>query len=279
VGVNSLYGSTPTRYIVHGNSIPWTTVNVNPGGRHAGAPQGTVQVPIPLGAIPDPLGTDHQWIIWDIDNEIVWEFWGVGTFTVQNGKNGSSGLMDAAGSWSCNTMNFAKTDGSFTGAFHTLPSPFSSTAASKLTYTGGLITLADLACGQINHTISMATSSTYEHVLPAEQNDPGTPTAASIPEGTRFFFPASVSMPNGLSPFAQMVFTAMQEYGGYVIDLSTGNGIYVENSASWLNRNDTFPLSSYLGGATTSTVLSGLPWASMEAAAPAADTAIISGSW
>jgi hypothetical protein len=277
-----LFYNTPTRYVIHGNQTPVVTVHVNPDNRHGNNVTGDVQVPIPHGALPDPGSGgdhDHKWIIWDIDNQISWEMWGVGQIT----GGYQDGTQNPDGTWSCNTMNQAKTDGTFNGAFDSsLTSPFSSTAASLLPYHGGLTTMADLLSGSIQHALSLTAQSGYCHVLPASQNDPGTPSSSSIPEGSRFFMPSSVSMPGGLPPLAQMVFTALQTYGAYITD-GTGATVLIdaENSVPWINRYGQFKLLNFLAGLPTSSgaggVLAGIPWSSMKVAAPATAAAIISG--
>jgi Fibronectin type III domain len=122
----------------------------------------------------------------------------------------------------------------------------------------------------------MACAVTGALVQPATQHD-GSLTSLSIPEGTRFYFPSSVTMPNGLPTLAQMVFEAVQTYGIYIMDTSGGVNGYAEHEQPWLNYQDSYyPISLY--GSPNYEVLSSLPWSQMVAVTPMSATAIVAGS-
>ena len=63
--------------------------------------------------------------------------------------------------------------------------------ASGLPVVGGLITLADLASGQINHAIAMMVPQAAKGVFtfPAQRTDGVSTAASAIPEGARFRLP------------------------------------------------------------------------------------------
>jgi hypothetical protein len=145
--------------------------------------------------------------------------------------------------------------------------------------------VADLLSGSINHAISFAAANTGEYVAPATYYD-GTETGTSIPEGTRFFFPSSVSMPSGLTPFAQMVFTAIQKYGAYLIDTAGNIAFYTENVTSWTRYFGAVPswAGTLFGGSSTD--YGGyyfyyptlpLPWGSLQATIPESAANIVAG--
>lgn len=78
---------------------------------------------------------------------------------------------------------------------------------------------------------------------PATEEDHGAPGnyAGEVVMGTYFCIPGDVDPePLDLSPAARMVFDAMQNYGGYVVDTTAGDSsmpIYVENgSPSWFRE-------------------------------------------
>ena len=273
----------PSRFIVHGNSIAWTNMDVNPGQRWSSYnPVGTISVPLPPGFQPGG-GTDSEVTIWDVDNGHVYDFWVVGP-------------QNADGSWTCNTMCDAVLT-NFPGVYSPTPTTWggsslgSSCSASRLPYGAGMITLADLLSGSINHAISITIGSAGAWVPPANQND-GTLSNtvggeySTVPEGTRLFFPASVAMPAGLNPFAQMVFTAVQTYGAFIFDETAGNGlnIPVENFSlwsawaggqgpqwSWVNGiGDTYTGRGVLPWPVMQNLANLLPWSQLQAYAPKA---------
>ena len=73
-------------------------------------------------------------------------------------------------------------------------------------------TEADVASGQIDHAIAIQIPRCNEYVYPADRHDCGSEPGQPA-EGQWFRLPADLAMPGGLTPFAQMVFTALQRYG------------------------------------------------------------------
>ena len=222
----------PSRFIVHGNSIAWTNMDVNPGHRWTSYnPSGTISVPLPPNFQPGG-GTDAEVTVYDVDNNHIYDFWVVGP-------------QNTDGSWTCNTMCDAVLT-NFPGVYSPTPTTWggsslgSSCSASRFPYGAGMITLADVLSGGINHAISITIGSAGAWVPPANQND-GTlnntvdTEYSTVPEGTRFFFPPAVPIPAGLDPFAEMVFVAIQTYGAFIFDETAGNGlnIPVENFSLW----------------------------------------------
>lgn len=268
VGVNT--GSyTPTRYVVHGNTFAWQPVKVNPGNRWSGSPQGTIMAPIPPNAVPDNNGTDRQMTIWNLDPDpitgkpMVWEFW----------------VTDVLNGWQTNTIVRGPTDGSWNGVYPwsgETSSLMTSAAASHLSYLGGMITVADVLSGTINHSINLSCIYTGSFVAPATQYD-GSNTSNSVPEGTRFYFPSSVVMPSGLSPIGQMIFQAIKTYGAYILDTSGAVVGYSENSQSWNNYNGSYPLDPYFGSVPQYNTMTNFPWSQMVAITPMSGSAIVLG--
>jgi hypothetical protein len=266
------YGSaTQARYVVHGNSLSaWQKVSVNPNQRwSSGDPVGTILVPIPPNATPDQVGTDHQLIIWNLDNDPItglpmfWELWGT---DINNG-------------WECNTMVRCPTDGSFNGVYPWTSEPtglMTSAGAARISYAGGIVTVADALYGAINHALNFAMALTGSYVAPANQHD-GTSNSTSVPEGTRFYFPSSVSMPTGLPVLAQMAFTAIKTYGIYIMDTSGAVNGYAEHRQPWINYQGSYYPSSLMGSLTYD-VMNNLPWSQMLAITPMSAAAIVAGN-
>ena len=292
VGVN-FNSSCATRYVVHGNSMTWTNMSVI---GYDGTPIGTIPVPIPSFATPDPNGSDRQMIIIDVDNLLVWEFWS----TFAPGQ--SNEYQSTVSVWTCWTFEVGPLGQDFYGVWPgyypsgssggwpgngsppavagDAPSLSWSASASHISYAGGIITMADLVSGSIEHAINMALPTPGGPVSPATASDGG---GAGCPEGSWFYFPASVSMPGGLSPIAQMIFTAIKKYGLYIMDTSGSVNAYCENADAWTNYS-TYPTGpgpwTYFNsnGANAYTELTALPWSELVLLAPATQAAIVGGA-
>jgi len=256
VGIN-IAASTPCRYVVHGNQVGTTPVKIV---GYAGSWSGVVQVPIPTDAICDPGGTDHELVIWDVDNDVVWEFWA---------EQAPTAAGRPADGWSFATYaTQSTTTGS--GVF-TRGAESNTCSASGLSYLAAQITAKDIAAGVIGHAIACAMVSTASPpVAPALYSDGS--TSGGVPEGTLFFFPSSVTMPTGLCSLAQMIFTAIQTYGMYVIDTAGAVTVYTENSNSWTFLGLADPISPSLDGVASYEAITGFPWSQMEVVAPPGST-------
>jgi hypothetical protein len=244
-GLNA-YTFTPTRYEVHSSVTP--TVPLTITGNGVGTPTGTMNIPIPSGAISDSTSLDDEMVIWDLDTQTVWE--------IYRAKYSST-----TGLWSANcaaTSSTATGNGVFTrsGLANTC-------SASGISYLGSQITARDLKAGVIKHAIACAIPQTANFfVAPAKYHDGNNTTADAIPEGTRMFFPKTVTMPSGLGTLAQMVFVAIQTYGMYILDTSGSVSIYGENSTAWTHAGQaniyTGLIANYYGTFHT------LPWSQLE---------------
>src|SRR6202000_827601 len=88
---------------------------------------------------------------------------------------------------------------------------------------GGLVTLADLKRGYINHALAIALVETARarHAWPAPRADGSTltPNVVGIPEGTRFRLNPRLNIAKlHLSPIDRMLARAAQKYGIVVRD-------------------------------------------------------------
>lgn len=97
--------------------------------------------------------------------------------------------------------------------------------AANFSWRAGLITLADLDAGVIDHALVVALdgtrlASSNSYVAPATAGE--TTGNGTIPMGTRFGIPPGVAQPAGMSPVGVIMFKAMQKYGAFVGDYTGG---------------------------------------------------------
>ena len=163
-------------------------------------------VPIPEGARPS-RGSDGQMTIWQPSTDTLWELY-------------KAKLVGGVwhGRWGAVMRNVSKNPGAFpresSGAYI-------STTASGLPLVGGLITLADLERGRIDHALELAVPHARAGVTshPARITDGNASGAESIPEGARFRLAADLDLQAlDLSPLARMLAEAAQRYGIIVND-------------------------------------------------------------
>lgn len=153
-----------------------------------------------------------------------------------------------------------------TGVF---PAPYGM-SATGISYLATTITEADVASGQIDHAIAMQIVDCRSYVAPADRNDCSSSTAGTPPEGTWFRMPATTPMPAGLTPFAKMVFRALQTYGGVVVDHAGAVMVEAENSADWAfeGNTGTDPITKAFAGKPQYAVLNGMPWSQLGVIVP-----------
>lgn len=205
-------------------------------------------VPIPPGAYNSGT-SDANVIVSQPSTGRDWEFWKA---TETNGQ------------WSAcwgGGLNALSSSGVF-------PYPFGE-SASGISYLATTITEADIASGQINHAINLQVEVCNGFTAPADRTDcgshPGTPA-----EGTWFRMSATTPMPAGLTPFAQMVFRALQTYGAVVTDHAGAVMITAEDTADWAFQGHTGPdpITTAFAGHPEYSVLNGMPWSQLQVVVP-----------
>lgn len=207
-------------------------------------------VPIPPGAYSS-YTSDENVIVSQPSTGGDWELWKA---TQTNGQ------------WSAcwgGGMNALSSSGVF-------PYPFGS-SASGISYLATSVTEADVASGQIDHAIAMVIETCNGFTRPADRTDcgshPGTPS-----EGTWFRMPATTPMPPGMTPFAQMVFRALQNYGAVVTDHAGAVMIQAEAPRDWAfeGHTGTDPIVASFDGLPEYQVLNGMPWSLLQVIQPPA---------
>jgi hypothetical protein len=129
---------------------------------------------------------------------------------------------------------------------------------------GGLITLADLKRGYINHALALALPQTEASVFswPAQRTDGKSTSATALPEGIRFRLDPSINVASlGLPGLDRMIAQAAQTYGIVVRDTSGAVTLYAQDPTPTGSN----PWASPFDGWSEGTYLSWLPWSRMEA--------------
>jgi len=253
-------------FVIPGNQAMVSVYN-NGGtlGNNAGGTVGTIgpTAPIPpaaQNAVSNAI--DSPLIVFQPSTDTVWEFWEA-SYKSGSWSAGNAGMIQG-----CSTSN---------GIF---PS-YGCLSATRISYLATLITENDIASGSINHTIpiqlydeALNTSGHGAFVPPAVSGDTNpivtSPPANSPTAGMWFQMPASVAMPSGLTPFEQMVFKALQTYGGIALDNAGVPSLGIEQPADWATNGNTGtdPLTTSLSGNATYNALPGIPWGSLQVIAP-----------
>ena len=232
-----------------GANQPTVKVTVTPGCNDFTAGTGT-QIPIPAAATTSGTG-DSPLVVFQPSTQSDWELW--------QAKPAGSGTWTAC--WG-GKISTATSDGVF-------PVPFG-LSGSGISYLATAITEADIASGGINHVIPIQLPRcNAPQAAPANRtdcgSDPGQPS-----EGTWFRLPPTLAMPGGMTPYAQMVFRALQNYGAVVVDRAGAVMLEGENQADWSaqGHTGTDPITASWQGKPEYSVLSGIPWSDMQVVNP-----------
>lgn len=242
VGINTL-----PIYRVPRNQ-PGVEISVLPGCNNFVSDTGSY-IPIPSYAYLNG-SSDNPLVIYQPSTMTDWELW-----RAQKNSNGTysacwGGKLDMASS---------------TGVF---PSPYG-LSATGISYLATTITEADIASGHIDHAIAIDLPRCNESVYPADRHDCGSDPGQPA-EGQWFRLPANLPMPGGLTPFAQMVFRALQRYGAVVTDFAGGVMVEAEQRIDWGEEgySGTDPITASWDGLPAYKVLASLPWSSLQAVDP-----------
>ncbi|MGH9106621.1 MAG: hypothetical protein ACRDZX_12445 [Acidimicrobiales bacterium] len=242
VGVN-----TEPIYRVPANQ-PAVTVTPSPGCGNFTADTGT-SIPVPAFAQLNG-SSDNPLVIYQPSSSTEWELW--------QAKRNANGTYSAC--WG-GRLDMASSDGVF-------PSPYG-LSATGISYLATTITSADVASGSIDHAIAVILPSCNYSVYPADRTDcgsnPGQPA-----EGQWFRFAPGTPMPSGLTPFAQMVFRAVQRYGMVVVDQGGAVMLQAEQPSDWSAQgySGASPISASWGGQPEYKVVASLPWSDLQAVDP-----------
>lgn len=154
-------------------------------------------VPIPEGAVPN-AGSDHSMVTVDEKHETTFEFWQADHD--DEGWSTSWGAVDSL-------------VGTGWGGIST------GSGSSRL---GGVIRVHEIAAGDIPHALALQTNNACpEFRAPALKSDGDSDRPDCLPEGAHLQLDPAVDLTTlGLSRGELAVATAMQRYGGFIMDQS-----------------------------------------------------------
>jgi hypothetical protein len=203
-------------------------------------------VPLPSGAVP-AAGSDAHLTILQPATDSLWEFWQ---------------LSKATDGWHARwggKMGDVSTDPGY------FPAPVGATG-SGLPLVGGLMRIAELQAGRIDHVLALAipAAKAGDHVWPAQRTDGSATSPAAIPEGTRFRLDPAVDVNAlGLPAVARVMALAAQRYGVVVRDVSGAVTFYGEDPAP--AGSDPYP--ALYGNTYPDKLLASFPWDRLQALA------------
>jgi hypothetical protein len=212
-----------------------------------------------LDAVPIPpdahaaAGTDESMTVWQPSTNQLWDFW----------------LMHkVAGTW------HARWGGEMNDVSHN-PGYFEHSGLTDnwgatgtgLPLLGGLVTLADLKRGYINHALAIALVETQRarYSWPAQRTDGSTftPHVTGIPEGTRFRLDPHLDIAKLHLPMMdRMLARAAQKYGIVVRDKAGAVVFYGQDPVAPQRTN---PWPAAFAGDGPNTGLAQFPWARLKA--------------
>jgi hypothetical protein len=222
-------------------------------------PSTGTEIPIPSYAVAGS-SSDEILTVYQPSTGNAWEFW--------------QATESPSGAWSAcwgGKLDMTTSDGVFAYPYGETASGISNLATE--------ITEADVASGSIDHAIAMealgnscdwASGSVSGGLYPADRAD-CTGNAPDRPaEGQWFRLPASLAMPSGLTPFARMVFKALQTYGAVVVDQGGAVALEADQTGTWAaeGHSGTVPLTASMDGAPAYSVVASLPWDDLQAIDP-----------
>ncbi len=172
-------------------------------------------VPIPVYARPSD-GSDHVMTILQPSTDELWEFW------IARTRLTAGTLRGAARMKGVSTSPGYYSPSSWPGASWSWGA-----GASSLPVLAGMITVADLESGHIDHALSMAVPDPRSGVfaLPAQRTDGDSTDPSALPEGAHLRLDPSLNIDSlNLPPITAMIAKAAQTYG-IVITNKTGSTI------------------------------------------------------
>jgi hypothetical protein len=245
--MNTSSYSTPV-YVVGANA-PTQRVNLSTWGPDL--QRAFDAVPIPAGAQAS-TGTDEQMTVWQPSTNKLWEFW-----KMQHGPDGWQAT------WGGEMDNVSSSPGYFT---HTGQTSDWGATATGLPLLGGLVTVADLQHGYIDHALAIAVVETSPRrwAWPAQRTDGDAVTspATTIPAGSRFRLDPGLKINRlHLPRIDRMLATAAQKYGIVVRDTAGAVAFYGQDPTA----SGTNPWSAAFGDQSPSDVLALFPWGHLKA--------------
>ena len=175
-------------------------------------------VPLPADAQP-AAGLDANLAVWQPSTDTLWEFWHFRS-AADGFHAGYGGRMVNVSSSPGNYTDVLGPDGTY------LERSWWGTTAAKFSLVAGVITLQDLARGEIDHALSLSLPQVRSGVfaLPAQATDGSYNGPNAIPEGAHLRLNPALNLDSlHLAPIVLMIARAAQQYG--IIVVNTGGGV------------------------------------------------------
>ena len=156
-----------------------------------------IEVPVPDGARPH-TGSDGAMVVVDEGSGLSYEFWQA---------------RQENGSWTTTFGAINEVAGSGWGGAAT------GSGASRL---AGVVRLDEVARGDIPHALALQTDNVCAGAVrpPALKTDGSSTRPDCLPEGARLQLDPALDLDSlNLTPAERMIATAMQRYGGYIVDV------------------------------------------------------------
>ena len=205
-------------------------------------------VPIPPDARP-AVGSDAHMTIWQPSTDRLWELW-----KASKGPDGWHAL------WGGALNGVSKSPGYYTSNSWRGARSFWGATATSLPVVGGVMTIAELERGSINHALAIDLPSARAGVYawPARRTDGEDTSATAIPEGARLRIDPRLNIASlHLPPLAEEMALAAQRYGMIVRDQTHhAIGFYAEDPTTTGSN----PYPALMGYETPAEVLAEFPW-------------------
>ncbi len=231
------------------------TVKVTLAGASSAALQAAWDaVPLPANAQP-AAGSDKHLVVWQPSAGRLWEFWGL--------EHTTNGWRAA---WGGAIKNAASNSGAYGPEAWAGAMPGWGASASSLSIAGGLITLEDLAKGQINHALAMAVPDTRAGVYaaPAQRTDGFSTEPTALPEGAHLRLDPTLDLAAlHLPRLTLMIAEAAQRYGILVRDRASNVVLYAQDPTP-TGTNPYLGQGGYFEGRTSQYLLADFPWSHLQ---------------
>jgi hypothetical protein len=208
------------------------------------------RVPLPPGAHA-AAGTDGLLVVWQPSTDRLWEFW-----QLQHGTEGWSATYGGA-------MQHVSTNPGVYGPEAWPGAKYGwGASACSLSFVGGLITLEDLALGQINHALILSIRNPRAGIYssPAQRTDGTSSSPLSLPEGAHLRLNPNLDLAAlHLPHLPLMIAEAAQRYGIFVCIRGPNIGFYAQDPTP-TGTNPYAGPNGYFEGHTPEQLLASFPW-------------------
>lgn len=208
------------------------------------------RVPLPPGARP-AAGSDKALVLYQPATDRLWDFWRL---------NRSATGWEA--SWGGAMRHLSRNQGVYGPRAWPGARSWWGDSASSLEPLGGLITLQDLASGQIDHAIAIAIPNVRAGVYssPARRTDGRSESPLDLPEGARLRLDPTLDLTAlHLPRLALIIARAAQRFGLIIRDYAPVLTLYAQDPTP-TGTNPYAGPDGYFENQTPAELLAGFPW-------------------